>query len=95
MKRVFAFTLISLSLVPFISRAEMPAGQALVDSDCQQCHDNSIYTRQNSILHNLPGLKKRVAFCERASGHTWNDKQRDQVIEYLNNEYYHFPLQSR
>ena len=66
-------------------------GKALVDSTCQQCHDNGIYTRSNSILQSYPELQARVEFCENASKAHWNETQINQVIEYLNDTYYKFP----
>lgn len=66
-------------------------GKTLVDSTCQQCHDNGMYTRSNSILQSYPELQARVEFCENASKAHWNETQIDQVIEYLNDTYYKFP----
>lgn len=95
MKSILIFIFISLSLLSTNIKAESSDAKALIDSDCQKCHDNSIYTRKNSILSDFHSLTKRVAFCENVSNAGWSKKQKDLVIEYLNKEYYHFPLQSR
>jgi len=95
MKYIFAFTLFSLTLSPVAVQAENHPGKALIDNSCQRCHDNAIYTREKSILHSFPDLQARVEFCESASGHAWSSAQRGQVIDYLNQTFYHFPAQSK
>jgi len=70
--------------------AAMP-GEALVNQACQQCHDNAIFTRSNSIIHSYPELQARVEFCENASNAHWNETEINQVIDYLNETYYKFP----
>ena len=71
--------------------ADNSAGKALVDQACQQCHDNGIYSRSNSIIQSYPELQARVEFCENASKADWNEAQINQVIDYLNDTYYKYP----
>lgn len=83
-------------LVLVTSAISLPAyandsGKALVDQACQQCHDNGMYSRSNSILQSYPELQARVEFCESNSKAHWNETQINQVIEYLNDTYYKFP----
>ncbi len=87
-----------LSILIFISvsisqpsYADNAAGQVLVDQACQQCHDNGMYSRSNSIVQSYPELQARVEFCENASKAHWAEPQINQVIEYLNDTYYKFP----
>ncbi len=87
---VFTLLLSQIVFVQIGQTGEHP-GKVLVDSNCQQCHDNDIYTRSNSILQSYPELQARVEFCENASKAHWNDDQINQVIEYLNDSYYKFP----
>ena len=95
MKQLIALSLVFLSLIPFTVKADPIAGKALVDNGCQQCHDNNIYTRKNSIIHSFEDLEKRVQVCEQAGAKNWTPQQKSDVIEHLNGEYYNFPLQSR
>ena len=92
MKKLFVSTLFlattTLSHTGFA--ASMP-GEALVNQSCQQCHDNGIFSRKNSILRSYPELQARVEFCESNSKAHWNETQINQVIEYLNETYYKFP----
>ncbi len=95
MKHVLALSLALLSAATINAHAETHPGKVLIDKECQKCHDNSIYSRPNSIIGSFSQLETRVAFCENASGHSWNDKQRQDVIDYLNSTYYQFPAQSK
>ncbi len=96
MKALPALLLSSAVLLPFTTHAESAhPGEQRINKDCQQCHDNSIFSRPNSILHSFDDLVGRVNFCENASGHSWTDKQRQEVIDYLNETYYHFPAHSK
>ncbi len=70
--------------------ADENEGQKLIDKSCQQCHDNGIYSRSNSIIQSFPELQARVEFCESAAKPHWSDKQHNHAIEYLNNTYYNF-----
>lgn len=90
MKKIVT-TLFIISALASTAASAADAGKQLVDSQCQQCHDNSIFTRKNSIIHNMDELKNRVEFCESANNKNWNSKQIDQVVKYLNGSFYKFP----
>ncbi len=80
-------TLISSS----IYASDIADGKKLVDGQCQQCHDDAIYVRKNSIIQSLPELKARVEFCESANNKHWSEQQVNQVIQYLNGTFYKYP----
>lgn len=65
-------------------------GQRLQRKACQRCHDDSIYTRPDSIIFSYKALSNRVHFCERMSGARWNPREIEDVIDYLNQRFYHF-----
>jgi len=84
-------TLISTLLFSATSFANDTAdGQALHNKTCQRCHDNSIYTRPDSIIFSLTALEKRVRFCESMAGGGWSEQDMMAVINYLNQQFYHF-----
>lgn len=73
-----------------VSAADLQAGQALHDANCLKCHDSAVYTRGDRRVGSLAGLRKQVIRCEQSLGLTWFDEQIDDVVHYLNTNYYKF-----
>lgn len=92
MKQILVTVLMMTAVVSLPATASDAVGKQLIDSQCQQCHDNSIYTRKNSIIQSLPELMARVEFCENANNKKWTDTQIEQVVKYLNNSFYKYPI---
>ena len=97
MTRIFflALTLALFLLNTGTGFASEPGGQSntgkvLHDKYCQRCHDNQVYTRPDSIIFSLTALDKRVRFCESMAAAGWSEPQMKTVIEYLNQNFYHF-----
>lgn len=65
-------------------------GKTLVAKKCMGCHDNRQYTRPNRIVHTYEDLRGRVEFCDGASGANFSFDDLDDVVEYLNVNYYKF-----
>jgi len=65
-------------------------GKALVDKKCMSCHDNRQYTRPNRIIHTFEDLHARVEFCDTASNANFSFDDIDDVVEYLNTDFYKF-----
>lgn len=65
-------------------------GKALHDAKCFGCHDTRQYTRKNRIVHTYEDLHSRVEFCDANvnAGFTFDDL--DDVVSYLNTEFYKF-----
>lgn len=70
--------------------ADPKRGQMLYQKNCTGCHQPSIHTRTNSIIHSRGALKKRVEFCEIQNGKSWTAEQIEDVVAYLNQRYYKF-----
>jgi mono/diheme cytochrome c family protein len=77
--------------------ADAGAGQAMHEQHCIGCHDRltngeptSLYTRENRLVTSLDGLQKQVRRCEQALELQWFDEDVDNMVEYLNQTYYHF-----
>ncbi len=86
-----ALTLFVLLLLPLSSQARDPAnGAELHRQSCAGCHDTSVYTRQPRRVNSLPALGKQVRFCKNNLGITWFDDEVNDVILYLNRDYYRF-----
>src|SRR4029453_18416244 len=63
----------------------------LHDANCGGCHDSSVYTRKTRSVKSLDALKQQLETCGHASnkGLTAADKQH--IVKYLNDSFYHFP----
>ncbi len=92
MKRASALVvaIVLLVLGSQTTLADQPDGKALVEKDCQGCHDDRVYTRPNRIIHSLKDLENRVRFCETRNGKEWSEAQIEAVVQYLNRAYYRF-----
>ena len=91
MNHAIATALIMTAFVSLPASASEAVGKQLHDTHCQQCHDNTIYTRKNSIIHSLTELQARVEFCESSNNKHWTEMQINQVVKYLNSTFYKFP----
>ena len=85
----YSMPLLALAAL-FSTAANATDPAALLQTHCQRCHDNTIYTRAEPLVLTYSALKQRVAFCDRAAGANMSDSQMQSVIDYLNQHYYHF-----
>jgi len=82
---------ITLSPAGAVERTpDVAHGKALVDKKCMGCHDNRQYTRPNRIIHTYEDLRGRVEFCDSASNANFSFDDLDDVVEYLNVNFYKF-----
>ena len=70
--------------------ADVQAGKKLHDQHCMQCHDSSVYTREDRRVNSLAGLTKQVRRCQLSQGLQWFDQDIQNVVQYLNQTHYHF-----
>ncbi len=83
-----------IPLVMFVSvplhAADIENGDDLHFENCTGCHDSTVYTRDNRNVRSIERLGAQVRFCKDSLGLAWFDDEVDDVIEYLNRQYYHF-----
>ena len=90
-KALLATTLAISTLTIMPAHAEDPhPGRSLHDRNCQSCHDTAVYTREKRMVGDVDGLRTQVARCETNLSLQWFDDQKDSVVRYLNDSYYHF-----
>jgi mono/diheme cytochrome c family protein len=65
-------------------------GKKLHKAKCFGCHDTRQYTRKNRIVHTYEDLHARVEFCDTASNAGFSFDELDDVVAYLNTEFYKF-----
>lgn len=90
----FIFSALILGMTGIISSpvlaADAAKGKALHDAKCHGCHDTRQYTRKNRIIHTFDDLHARVEFCDAASNAGFSLDDIDDVVAYLNKEFYKF-----
>lgn len=75
--------------------ADIENGEDLHFEHCTGCHDSSVYTRDNRNLRSFERLGAQVRFCKDSLGLTWFDDEVEDVIEFLNQKYYHFQSENQ
>jgi hypothetical protein len=88
--RLFYLSLFAAFFTSSVQAADIENGDDLHFENCTGCHDSTVYTRDNRVVQSLPRLGTQVRFCRDNLGLTWFDDEVDDVIGYLNKEYYHF-----
>ncbi|MGD8349025.1 MAG: cytochrome c [Gammaproteobacteria bacterium] len=88
MKKFIALPLALLAAPAFA--ADIENGADLHFTNCTGCHDESVYTRADRSVQSLDRLEKQVRFCKNSLELVWFDEDVADVVEYLNENYYHF-----
>ena len=73
-----------------VMAADAARGKTLHDAKCFGCHDTRQYTRKNRIIHTFEDLQGRVEFCDAASKAGFSPEDIEDVVAYLNKEFYKF-----
>jgi len=66
-------------------------GKRLYDASCTGCHDTSVFTRKTRSVHSLDALKQQLESCGHASGKDLSPAQKQDIVKYLNDQFYRFP----
>jgi cytochrome c2 len=88
MKRLII--LLTLAAPGAHAAADADRGKALHDKHCMQCHDTKVYTRENRFIDSRAALQKQVQRCQLNAGARWFDEDVNDVVEYLNQTFYHY-----
>jgi mono/diheme cytochrome c family protein len=94
---IFALSTLIVTNAHAASTPDFKAGEKLVKSQCISCHASSfggdgsgIYTREYRKVRSFNGLKAQVTNCNTMLNLKWFDDDEQQVVQYLNQTYYHF-----
>ncbi|MFW2374156.1 MAG: hypothetical protein ACN4GM_13610 [Gammaproteobacteria bacterium] len=69
----------------------MQTGNKLHNEKCMNCHDTSVYTRQDRRVKTLQALSNQVNNCMKGPAKAdWTVSETNSVVEYLNNKFYKF-----
>jgi hypothetical protein len=66
-------------------------GRTTYETNCQGCHDSSVFTRPDRRIHSLEGLIKQVEFCNTQLKRRLSDGDLNDIVKYLDDSFYHFP----
>ena len=66
------------------------AGKTLHQARCTACHDDSVYKKNGKAIKSVEGLIGRVQMCSKQTGSGFKPEQVNDVVKYLNEEYYKF-----
>jgi mono/diheme cytochrome c family protein len=91
--------LVSVSLAQAEEMTAVEEGKALHDKNCLACHagktDNrpsQLYTRENRRVNDKEALQKQVEFCNEMLGLMLFDNEIQDIVTYLDTEYYQFSV---
>jgi mono/diheme cytochrome c family protein len=93
MKGVLVASLLVL-LMPSAYATSLPGdsadGKRLYDANCMGCHDTSVLTREDRVVQSLDALEKQLASCTHAAQKEFSTSETQDLLKYLNDEFYHF-----
>jgi|GEM_PF-1052358 len=69
-------------------------GRLLYENHCRVCHDSVVHIRSKRKAASLPEVRQWVGRWVKYLKLDWDEHQREQVVHYLNLQFYHFPFQS-
>ena len=65
-------------------------GKRFHDANCMGCHDTGVYTRKGHIVRSTDALRNQLASCGHATGKMLSTTDTQNLLEYLNDQFYHF-----
>ncbi|HEX8963076.1 MAG TPA: cytochrome c [Rhodocyclaceae bacterium] len=95
--RQVAFLFLLAAATTAAAAGDPKAGKALHDKQCVSCHarqfggdGSGIYTRSPRLIHDKTALAQRVAMCAALTGAKWFPEDEENVVAYLNQQFYKF-----
>jgi mono/diheme cytochrome c family protein len=92
MRFVLGFVL--MAALAAVALADVPGdsaeGQRLHAAHCVRCHDSSVYTRKDRGVRSLDALERQVQTCTHLANADFSPAQRQDLVKFLNDRYYHF-----
>ena len=66
-------------------------GKRLYDANCMGCHDTGVLTRKDRVVQSLEALKEQLASCAHTADKELSESETQDLLKYLNDQFYHFP----
>ncbi len=89
------FTLIAISgfaIAPFAQAADLENGQTQLEAECSGCHGDGHYMRENRKAKSYVEVSSWVSGCKERTnkGEDWFPEDQQDVVDYLNTEFYEY-----
>jgi cytochrome c553 len=95
MKRMLCASLLIL-LMPGAQAAPLPGdsaeGKRLLEANCMKCHGTDIFTRKDRKVQSLDALKEQLVACSHAAKKEFTASEMQDLLKYLNDDFYRFAL---
>jgi len=65
-------------------------GKRLLDANCTKCHGTDIFTRKDRKVQSLDALKEQLVVCAHAAKKEFTASEMQDLLKYLNDEFYRF-----
>ena len=88
--KIIIFAAVLLGFAAPCAALDIENGDDLHFENCTGCHDESAYTRADRNVRSLQRLGLQVRFCKDTLELAWFDEDVEDVVGYLNQNYYHF-----
>ncbi len=95
--RILAFVFLLAAAATASAAGDPKVGKALHDQQCVSCHarqfggdGSGIYTRSPRLINDKTALAQRVAACAALTGAKWFPEDEQNVVAYLNQQFYKF-----
>ncbi len=90
MKGLLALAATFFWVVSPLWAADEDRGKMLHDAHCLSCHGTTAYTRPNHFIATLAALQQQVRRCEIPAAAKWSEDDVENVVAYLNHQFYKF-----
>lgn len=87
-------TVVKKDSIPPEETTPVERGKKLHADKCVSCHTAEIYTREEHKVTHYEGLQSRVETCAVNLDLPWFDNDINDVVAYLNTDYYKFATES-
>lgn len=74
------------------SEGQVDLGQMLYKNHCTSCHEDNAHLRESSKVNSPADLRKWVLHWSSDMELKWQGEQLDAVVDYLNRQFYKFPV---